>query len=115
MNNSITLNNSPRIEIQLLESGFQFIDERTEHAAGYYAYQDVQGVELNRTLYPRLASWLRYITWLCNGVPFFPDAATCKKSNLIIHLGNTKIGLWLTDRNMVKRARAVKNYLESKA
>jgi len=59
----------------------------------FYAYDDMQHVELNKPWFPRLAKWLRVITWIFNGVPYFPNAETYKKSNIIIH--SVQISLWV--------------------
>ncbi len=112
---NIILKNSPRIEFQLLEHGFQLIDEQTEKNSGFYAYGDLQSIELNKTWFPRLAKWLRVITWIFNGVPFFPDAETCKKANIIIHFGKSRLGVWLTDSYMTCKAKVLKKRLDQKA
>ena len=80
MGENIILKKSPKIEFQLLDNGFQIIDEQTERNSGFYPYDDIQSIKLNNAWFPRFANWLRAITWIFNGVPFFPDAESCKKS-----------------------------------
>lgn len=114
MNENIILKKTPKIEFQLLDNGFQLIDEQTEQNSGFYAYHDLQFVELNKAWFPRLATGLRAFTWILNGVPFFPDAETCKKANVIIHFRKMKLGMWLTDSYMADKARILKKLLDKK-
>lgn len=115
MSQNIILKKSPMIEFQFLENGFQLNDEQTVQNTGFYLYRDLQSIELNKIWFPRLAKWLRVFTWLLNGVPFFPDAESCKKANVIFHLGKDRVGLWLTDTDMVATAKELKKYIEIKA
>lgn len=108
----IILKKNPKIEFQLLDNGFQLIDEQTEQNSGFYAYNDLQSIELNKTWFPGLAKWLRIFTWIFNGVPFFPDAETCKKAKVIIHFRKNNLGLWLTDSYMVEKAKKLRACLE---
>jgi len=114
MSENIILKKNPKIEFQLLANGFQLIDEQTERNSGFYAYQDLQSIELNKLWFPRLAKCLRIITWLFNGVPFFPDAESYKKATVIIHFGKTKLGIWVTDSYMVDKAKMLKAVLDKK-
>ncbi len=84
MGKNIVLKKEPKIEFQLFDNGFQLIDGQTEQNNGFYAYNDLQSIELDKIWFPRLAKWLRIITWIFNGVPYFPSAETCKKANCII-------------------------------
>lgn len=113
MSEHILLKKSPKIEFQLLDNGFQLIDEETEQNSGFYAYQDVQSIELNKIWFPRLAKWLRVMTWVLNGVPLFPES--CKKANVIINCRKSKLGLWLTDSYMTNKAKTLKAILDEKA
>ena len=115
MSENILLKKNPKIEFQLLDNGFQLIDEQTERNSGFYAYDDLQSIELNKTWFPRLAKWLRAITWIFNGVPLFPDAESYKKANVTIHLKKMKLGLWLTDSYMTAKAKMLKELLDKKA
>ena len=110
----IVLKDNPKIEIQLLDNGFELIDGETEQNSGFHLYNEVQTIELNNTWFPRLAKWLRAITWILNGVPFFPDAKSYKKATLVINLENTKLGIWLTDTNMTDKAKRIKELLDEK-
>ncbi len=114
MRATIILKESPKIEFQLQDNGFQLIDEQTIQNSGFYAYGDVQSVELNNIWFPRLAKWLRAITWVFNGVPFFPDAESYKKANVIIRFKKTKLGMWLTDTYMTDKAKVLKTLLDEK-
>lgn len=114
MNENILLKKSPKIEFQFLDNGFQLIDEQTARNSGFYAYNDLQSTELNKIWFPRLAKWLRAITWVFNGVPFFPDAESCKKANVIIRFRKMKLGMWLTDSYMTDKAKRLKELLDKK-
>lgn len=111
----ILLKKNPKIEFQLLDNGFNLIDGQTEQNSAFYPYGDLQSIELNNVWFPRLAKWLRIITWILNGVPYFPDAESYKKSNLIIHFTNTKLGIWLTDSYMADKAKKLEQLLDEKA
>ena len=56
---TILLKKTPKIEFRLLDQGFQLIDEQTERNSGFYSYQDLQFIELNKPWFPKLAKWLR--------------------------------------------------------
>jgi len=114
MSENIILKKKPKIEFQLLDNGFQLIDEQTEQNCGFYTYNDLRSIELNKIWYPSLAKWVRAFTWILNGVPFFPDAETCKKTNVIIHFRKTKLGIWLTDCYMADKAKKLKEVLDKK-
>lgn len=115
MSENIVLKKLPKIEFQLREDGFQISDEHTVQNTGFYDFNDVQSIELNKLWFPRLAKWLRAFTWILNGVPFFPDPESCKKANMIIHFENTKIGIWLTDSYMIGNAKKLKRLLDRKS
>ena len=110
----IILKKDPKIEFQLLDNGFQLVDGQTERNSGFYAYDDLKSIELNKLWFPRLAKWLRIVTWVFNGVPLFPDAESCKKANLIVHYKKTKLGIWLTDSYMADHAKRLKEILDGK-
>jgi hypothetical protein len=114
MGENIILKKNPKIEFQLLDNGFQLIDEQTERNSGFYSYNDLQSIELIKIWFPRLAKWVRIFTWIFNGVPFFPDAESCKKANVIIHFRKIKIGMWLTDSYMADKAKMIKELLDRK-
>ena len=115
MSENIILKNNPKIEFQLLDNGFQLIDEQTERNSGFYSYNDLQSIELNKIWFLRLAKWLRVFTWLFNGAPLFPGAKFYKKANDIIHFRQTKLGVWLTDSYMADKAKRIKELLDEKA
>ena len=114
MSETIILKKSPKIEFQFRDNGFELIDEQTEKNTGFYSYIDLQSIELNNVWFPRLAKWLRIITWILNGVPYFPDAEFYKKANLIIHFRKTKLGIWLTDTYMAGKAKRLVELLNEK-
>ena len=114
MSDNIILKKKPKIEFQLHDNGFQLIDEQTELNSGFYSYNDLQSTELRKIWFPRLSKWLRIFTWIINGVPFFPDAESCKKAKVIIHFRKTKLGLWLTDSYMADKAKKLKKLLDKK-
>ena len=114
MSENIILKKNPKIEFQLLDNGFKLVDGQTERNSGFYSYNDLQSIELNKIWFPRLAKWLRIITWIFNGVPYFPDANSCKKANLFIHYRKTKLGIWLTDSYMADKAKRLKELLDEK-
>ena len=61
MRDNIILKKNPKIEFQLLDNGFKLIDGQTERNTGFYSYNDLQSIELNKVWFPRLAKWLRII------------------------------------------------------
>ena len=111
---SILLQANPKIEFQLHDNGFDVIDAQTPSNTGFYAYDEVQTIDLNKPWFPRLAILLRVISWIFNGVPLFPDAKAYKKANLIIQSKKSKIGIWLTDIHMSKSARSLKALLDQR-
>lgn len=114
MSQNIILKKNPKIEFQLLDNGFELIDGQTEGNTGFYAYNDLQSIDLNSVWFPRLAKYLRVITWIFNGVPYFPDAESYKKANLILHFRKTKLGIWLTDSYMADKAKKLKELLDER-
>jgi hypothetical protein len=114
MSANIILKDNPTIEFQFLKNGFELIDKQTAKNNGFYPYNDIQSTDLDNTWFPRLAKYLRVLTWIFNGVPYFPDAESYKKAKLIIHFKNTKLGIWLTDTKMAKEAKALKEILDKK-
>ena len=112
MSENIILKKNPKIEFQLHDNGFQLIDGQTEQNSGFYSYDEFQSVELNKIWFPALAKWMRFFTWILNsGVPYFPDADSYKKANLIIHFKKSKLGIWLTDTYMADKAKMIKELL----
>lgn len=112
MSENILLKKNPKIEFQFNMNGFDLIDQQTDRNTGFYAYADLLSTRLNHTWFPALSKWLRVFTWVLNGVPYFPDADTYKKANMIILLKNTKLGFWLTDSYMANKAIRIKELLD---
>ncbi len=114
MSENIILKKNPKIEFRILNDGFELVDGQTERNTGFYSYNDLQSIELNYAYFPRLAKWLRVVTWIFNGVPYFPDAESYKKANLIIHLRKAKLGIWLTNPYMAEKAKRLKVLLDER-
>ena len=114
MGENIILKERPKIEFQLHDHGFELIDGQTGPNTGFYTYDDLRSIDLNSVWFPKLAKWLRTITWILNGAPLFPDPESYKKANLIIHCRKTKLGIWLTDPHMADQAKRVKELLDKK-
>lgn len=114
MKEKIIIRDKPRIEFHLMDKGFEILDSKSEKEADVHAYNDIQRIELNNVWFPLFAKWMRVITWIANGVPYFPDAKSCKKANFIIHFSNSKYGTWLTSTKMAKKTRRLKTILDNK-
>lgn len=114
MSENIILKKNPKIEFHLLDNGFKLIDGQTERYTGFYSYHDIQSVKLNKVWFIRLAKWLRIITWILNGVPYFPDAESYKKAMLVIQFRKTKLSIWLTDSYMANKAKRLEKLLDEK-
>jgi len=114
MSKQLILQTNPKIEFQIHENGFRLIDEQIEKNTGFYNYNDLQDINLEKPWYPSVVKWLRVFTWILNGVPFFPDAESCKKAKLIFHVNKNKHCIWLTDSTMAKKAKHIKALIEKK-
>lgn len=114
MSEHILLKENPQIEFRLLDEGFHLTDKQTERNSGFYAYSDLQSIELQNPWFPRFASILRGITWIFNGVPYFPDAATYKKASVTFNFNKRKVGIWLTDSFMASQARKLEKIIDDK-
>lgn len=112
MNENITLRNDPTTEFQLLENGFKLIDGQTKGNNGFYSYEDIQSIELNKTWYTKLTKWLRYTTWLINGAPM--AGKTSKKANLVINNQKKSLKIWLSDFEMTDKAEILVKLLNKK-
>ena len=115
MSKNIILKNDPKIEFQFLENGFELIDRQTNRNSGFYSYDDLLSIDLDNAWFPRLSNWLRAITRIINGVPFFPDSDSYKKAKLTIHSEKSSIGIWLTDTSMAEKAKKIKELLDTKS
>jgi len=113
MTRSFILKKDPIIKIRLLDEDFELIDQLTLQNSGFYAYHTMESIKLKKPWFPALAKWLRIITTILNGVPFFPDAESYKKAMLVIHLKHSTIGFWLTDTKMANAAKIIKQLLEA--
>jgi len=114
MSEVIILKKNPKIEFRLRNDGFDLIDDRTHENTGMYYYADLQSIELNHAWFPKVSQYFRAITWVLNGVPYFPDADSYKKASLIFHFKQKKLGIWLTDTYMADQAKRVKVLLADK-
>ena len=108
MSQSIVLKQQPRIEFIFNQEGFELIDQQTKRHSGFYNYADLQSVDVNHGKHPRFIKWLRIVTWVLNGVPLLAEASSYKKANMMLDFKSVKLGIWLTDITMAKKARAVK-------
>ena len=114
MTENIILKKSPKIEFQILDRGFQLIDEQTTQNSGFYAYHDLHSIELNKSWSSPYMKALRVLTWILNFVPLVADADSFKKSKVTLNFANSKLGIWLTDSYMIKHAKRLKDVLDSK-
>ena len=114
MDENIILKEEPKIEFQFRDNGFEVMDEETVKNSGFYTYDDLKSSDLNSAWYPRVAKWLRVVTWILNGVPYFPSAKDYKKANLILHFSDTTLGIWLTDPSMADKSKRIKELLDEK-
>ena len=108
----IILNSDPKTEFQLLDHGFKLIDGQRKRNTGFYAYDDMQSVELHKLWYNGLVKWLRYGTWLINGAPLvgeFPE-----KGSLDITIGKNKLTVFLTNADMLQKAKKLVGLLNKK-
>ena len=113
MAQSIILNNDPKTEFQLLEKGFKLIDGQRARNTGFYPYQDMESVKLNKLWYNGLVKFLRYGTWLINGAPLvdeFPE-----KGSLDITVGKSDLTIYLTNTDMLEKAKNVVALLNKKS
>ena len=114
MSENILLKEDPQIEFHLLDTGFQITDRQTERNSGFYSYSDLRSIEVQNPWFPRLASILRVVTWILNGVPYFPDAATYKKASVTLKFNKKKVGFWLTDPFMASQAKKLEKVICNK-
>jgi hypothetical protein len=111
---TIRLKKDPLIEFRLENDGFYLNDVQHSENNGFYCYDDLNSVELNRVWFPKLSIWMRIITTILNGVPFFPDADSYKTASLILRSNDSDIGIWLTDISMANSAKKLKMLLDQK-
>lgn len=112
MSENIILKDNPKIEFQFLDNGFKLIDGQTERNTDFYSYHEIQSVELNKVWYPKLVKWLRYTTWLINGAPLVGEIS--KKAKLVLNIRKTKLTIWLTDSEMVEKAKRLEELINKK-
>ena len=114
MDKQFLLNESPRILFLLQPDGFQLKFEQSRNHMVFYAYSDIQYIKLKRGWFPRFATYMRALTWVLNGVPYFPDAASCNTSSLHIQFKKNILLLNITSISMAKKAKEFKQLLEIK-
>ena len=114
MNSNFILKKNPKIEITFKDCGFELIDVQNMQNTGFYMYSDLVNIELNNIWFPRFAFLLRGLTWILNGVPYFPDAESYSKSSLILHFEKTNCNFRLTSTFMDNKAKALKKLLDQK-
>jgi hypothetical protein len=114
MSETIILKKIPKIEFQFKDNGFELTNDKTEKNNGFFMYEEIESVELNKVWFPRLAKWIRVISWVLNGVPYFQDAKSYKKANIIIHLRDKNLGFWLDSPYMAQKAKQLKKIFAEK-
>jgi hypothetical protein len=107
MNETITLRNSPKLDINLQKDMFEIVDQLTPKNNGSYAYGSLKSVQLNKGW---LLSLLSYIPFFWT-VPFEPGFRN--RSHLNIKLAEKTLRIWLLGSDMNKAA-SVKKELNSK-
>ena len=115
MKEQIILRRNPNIEFKIQDDGFLIIDEQTKQNEGFYAFSQLESINLNKPWFPRFSIMLRYFSWILNmGVALFPDAESYKKSNLVIRHNKSVYGIWLTNIEMTKNAKRIKKIIDGK-
>ena len=112
MTKNIILNNDPKTEFQLLDNGFKLIDGQRKRNTGFYPYDEMQSIELHKLWYNGLVKWLRYGTWLINGAPLVDEIP--EKGSLDITIGKTKLTVFLTNADMLQKAKGLVTLLNKK-
>lgn len=107
MNETITLRNSPKLDIRLQKNMFEIVDQLTPKNSGSYAYGSLKSVQLNQGW---LLSLLSYIPFFWT-VPFEPGFKN--RTHLHIKLAEKTLRIWLMGSDMDKAA-SVKQELNSK-
>ena len=112
MGEHFVLKNAPKTELQLFDDGFILIDGQRERNNGFYAYDDMQSVELHKLWYNGLVKWLRYGTWLINGAPLVDEIP--EKGSLDITIGKNKLTVFLTNTDMLLKAKKLVGLLNKR-
>ena len=107
MNETITLRNSPKLDIRLQKDMFEIVDQITPTNNGSYAYGSLKSIQLNKGW---LLSLLSYVPFFWT-VPFEPGFRN--RTNLNIKLAEKTLKIWLVGSDMDKAA-SVKQELNQK-
>ncbi|RAJ12254.1 hypothetical protein [Arenibacter echinorum] len=107
MNETITLRNSPKLDIRLQKDMFEIVDQITPQNNGVYGYGSLKAVQLNKGW---LLSMLSYIPFFWT-VPFEPGFRN--RTHLNIKLTGKTLKIWLAGSDMDKAA-SVKQALNNK-
>lgn len=107
MNETITLRNSPKLDINLQKDMFEIVDQLTPKNNGSYTYGSLKSVHLNKGW---LFSLLSYIPFFWT-VPFEPGFRN--RTHLHIKLAEKNLRIWLMGSDMNKAA-SLKQELNSK-
>ena len=107
MNETITLRNSPKLDINLQKDMFEIVDQLTPKNNGSYTYGSLKSVQLNKGW---LFSLLSYIPFFWTP-PFEPGFRN--RTHLQIKLAEKTLRIWLMGSDMDKAA-SVKKELNSK-
>lgn len=98
MNETITLRNSPKLDISLQKDMFEIVDQLTPKNNGCYDYGSLKSVQLKKGW---LLSLLSYIPFFWT-VPFEPGFRN--RTHLNIKLAGKTLKIWLAGSDMNKAA-----------
>ena len=104
---TITLRNSPKLDIRLQKDMFEIVDQLTPKNNGSYACGGLKSVQLNKG---GLLSLLSYIPFFWT-VPFEPGFRN--RTHLNIKMAEKTLRIWLMGSDMEKAA-SVKQELNNK-
>lgn len=107
MNETITLRNSPKLDIRFQKDMFEIVDQLTPKNNGLYGYGSLKSVQLKKGW---LLSLLSYIPFFWT-VPFEPGYRN--RTHLNIELAEKNRKIWLAGSDMGK-AVSVKQELNNK-
>lgn len=107
MNETITLRNSPKLDIRLQKDMFEIVDQITPNNNGSYNYDSLKSVQLKKGWLLTLLSYIPFF-WT---VPFEP--AFRNRTHLNVKLAEKTLRIWLVGSDLDKAA-SVKRELNMK-
>ncbi|MBC8769320.1 hypothetical protein H4O18_15085 [Arenibacter sp. BSSL-BM3] len=107
MNETITLRNSPKLDIRLQKDMFEIVDQITPNNNGSYNYDSLKAVRLKKGWLLTLLSYIPFF-WT---VPFEP--AFRNRTHLNVKLAEKTLRIWLVGSDLYKAA-SVKRELNMK-